>query len=64
MNISVELVPFVLLIVGTLGLLMNEFVFDWGRAATLTFAAANGIGLLTLGYTYWMKKKDKQKESG
>jgi hypothetical protein len=53
----IELIPFVLLIIGTLGLLLNELVFEWGQAATLSFAAANVMGLLALGYTHWMRKK-------
>jgi hypothetical protein len=57
MNKAIELSPFVLLIFGTLGLLLNEFVFDWGTAATLIFAAANVLGLLVLGFSYWMKEK-------
>ena len=56
---KIEFIPIVLLVVGTLGLLLNEFVFDWGRASTLSFAVINIIGLLVLGYTYWMTKKDK-----
>lgn len=40
---------FVLVVVGTVGLLLNEFVFDWGRVATLSFAAASAAGLLFLG---------------
>jgi len=43
---------FALVIVGTLGLLLNEFVLDWGRPATLSFAAANAAGLLVLGLAY------------
>ncbi|MBN1543291.1 hypothetical protein JW992_14210 [candidate division KSB1 bacterium] len=41
-------IPFVLLIVGTLGLLANDFIFDWGRWATLIFAFFNLIGLISL----------------
>jgi hypothetical protein len=52
-----ELSAFVFLLVGTLGLLMNEFVFDWGRSATLVFAAVNVIGLIALGFTYWGLKQ-------
>jgi len=33
-----ELSAFILLIVGTIGLLVNEFVFDWGRVATAFLA--------------------------
>lgn len=44
----IELIPFALLIVGTFGLLLNEFVFDWGTRATLAFALANVTGLIAL----------------
>ncbi|TEU14336.1 MAG: hypothetical protein E3J21_16130 [Anaerolineales bacterium] len=54
----IELSAFVFLLIGTLGLLMNEFVFDWGRPATLIFAAANVMGLLALGFAYWGMKQD------
>jgi hypothetical protein len=36
---------FVLLIIGTLGLLSTEFIFDWGGAVTLTLASLNVVGL-------------------
>ena len=45
-----KLSVFVLLIVGTTGLLINEFVFDWGRVATLSFAAINIVGLVILAF--------------
>ena len=47
----VKISGFILLIIGTLGLLINEFVFDWGRAATIIFAASNIAGLATLAIT-------------
>ncbi|MFP3879978.1 MAG: hypothetical protein ACLFVA_03390 [Dehalococcoidia bacterium] len=40
-----KLTAFVLLIIGTIGLLVNEFVADRGRATTLTFAVFNCAGL-------------------
>ena len=52
-----ELSAFILLIVGTIGLLLNEFVFDWGRVATLSFAAINIVGFVILAYTNWGMKK-------
>ena len=58
MRKAIELSAFVFLLVGTLGLLMNEFMFDWGRPATLIFAAANVMGLLALGFAYWGMKQD------
>ncbi|NQT72693.1 MAG: hypothetical protein HQ553_07965 [Chloroflexi bacterium] len=54
----VELGAFVLLIIGTLGLLINEMIFDWGRSATLTFAAVNVVGLVALALAHWGMKQD------
>jgi len=50
---ALNLGAFALVIVGTLGLLANEFVFDWGRIATLVFAASNVIGLVGLGFAFF-----------
>lgn len=46
----VKVGAFILVIIGTAGLLINEFVFDWGRATTLTFAALNAVGLVIMGF--------------
>lgn len=48
---------FIFLIVGTIGLLINEFAFNWGRCATLTFAAINIVGFATLAFTKWGMKR-------
>ena len=55
---NVKLSGFVLLIIGTLGLLANEFIFDWGTFATLAFAAANVVGFALLGIAHWGMKQD------
>ncbi len=39
---------FILLIIGTVGLLINEFIFDWGGVATVVFAIFNIAGLIIL----------------
>ena len=52
----VKVSAFILVGVGTLGLLANEFIVDWGRAATLTFASINVVGLATLAFAYWGRK--------
>jgi hypothetical protein len=54
----VKLSGFILLLIGTLGLLINEFAFDWGRAAPVTFAVFNVAGLASLAITHWGMKKD------
>lgn len=41
-------IAFILLIIGTIGLLVTEFVTGWGRGATITFACLNALGLAAL----------------
>ena len=53
-----RLIVFILLIIGTLGLLINEFIFDWGSAATITFAAFNVGGLVLLAFMNWGMEKE------
>lgn len=53
-----KLSAFVLLIIGTLGLVINELIFDWGRIATLILAFTNTIGLAILAFTHSGIKED------
>ena len=46
-----KIIAFILLIIGTAGLLVNEFLTDLGGAATIIFACLNVVGLAVLGYT-------------
>ncbi len=55
---TIELSGFVLLIIGTLSLLVNEFVFDWGSLATVTFAVVNVTGFALIGFAHWGMKQD------
>ncbi len=57
MRESTRLIAFILLIIGTIGLLINEIIFDWGRCATLTFAIINVVGFAFLAFAYWTRKK-------
>jgi len=52
----IKLIAFTLLAAGTLGLLLNEFVFDWGRIATVISASLNVVGLAILAVIMWDKK--------
>lgn len=64
MREAAKLSAFILLIIGTTGLLMNELMFDWGRVATPTFAALNVIGLAILAFTSWgIEKKPPSPKS-
>ena len=51
-----KLTAFILLIVGTIGLLLNELVFDWGRVVTIILAVFNLIGLATLAFSHWVMR--------
>ena len=54
-----KIIAFILLIIGTIGLLLNEFVAGCGRSATITFACLNFVGLVVLAYTSWVTGKQK-----
>lgn len=43
-----KLIAFIMLVIGTVGLLLNEFVFEWGRITALILAAFNLVGLVIL----------------
>ena len=57
MKEAIKLSAFILLSIGTLGLLINEFIFYLGRIATLTFASINFVGLAALASVYWGRTK-------
>jgi len=48
-----KLGAFILLVIGTIGLLVNDFILDWGRIATVSFAALNVLGLAILAFVTW-----------
>ncbi len=52
----IRLGGFILLFIGTSGLLISEFVLNWGRTVTLTLAMVNLVGLITLAVTHWCWK--------
>lgn len=53
-----KLSAFILLAIGTLGLMLNELIFNWGTTITLAFAALNVVGFAVLVYMYWGMKKE------
>ena len=57
MKEAIKISGFILLIIGTVGLLVNELVIDWGRTATITFAIINLVGFITLAVSHWCLKK-------
>ena len=57
MRESTVLFGFILLIIGTIGLLVNEFIFEWGRLATVRFTILNVAGIVILAVAHWRRKK-------
>jgi hypothetical protein len=51
------------LFLGTVGLLLNEFIFAWGRPATIAFAALNIIGLAILVILFTLRRKIEEGDS-
>jgi len=49
-----KLLAFVLLIIGTFGLLLNELLLDLGSVFTVVLAALNLTGLAILAFSYWL----------
>jgi O-antigen ligase len=47
---------FVLIIVGTAGLLLNEFVWQHSSTRTVIFAVVNFVGLVNLGFVSFALK--------
>ena len=46
----------VLILIGTVGLLGNEFLFHWGRTATLLLACVSMLGFVLLGVRLLLAK--------
>ncbi len=62
MKEAAKLTGFILVTIGFLGLIINDFVIDLGRAVTITFAVINVAGLATLAFAHWgMKQKGNDK---
>lgn len=54
---------FTLIFIGTLGLLFNEFVLEWGRLATVIFALLNILGLALLAFSIKRRRSQKPNPS-
>lgn len=52
-----------LLLIGTVGLLLNEFIFVWGRTATITLAVFNIVGVVLLISVNWFNRNLNENKS-
>jgi len=55
----IKISGFVLIIVGTLGLLLNEFVWDTSSSRTIIFAVVDFVGLVNLAFAQFGMRKSK-----
>lgn len=46
----------IFVLIGTVGLLVNEFIMNWGRTATLIFSAISLLGFTFMGM--WMLQRN------
>jgi len=49
----VQISGFALILVGTVGLLLNEFVLDASSSCTIILAVANFVGLVSLAFAHF-----------
>ncbi len=59
MRKSMIVFAFMLLIIGAIGHLINEFIFDWGGLATVRFTILSVAGIAILAYELWRIKKTR-----
>jgi hypothetical protein len=54
----IKITAFILIIIGTIGLLLNEFVWDAGTSRTIIFAVVDFVGLVNLAFArFGMKNR-------
>ena len=55
----IKISGFVLIIVGTLGLLLNEFVWEHSSTRTIIFAVVDFVGLANLAFVHLGMQQSK-----
>jgi hypothetical protein len=53
----VKLSGFVLIVIGTTGLLLNEFAWESSSTRTIIFAVVNFVGLVELAFAHFALKE-------
>ena len=54
----IKISAFILIAVGTIGLLLNEFAFDHSSTRTIIFAVVDFVGLVNLAFAFWGMRGD------
>ena len=53
MKTFIQISGFCLIIIGTAGLLLNEFAWAHSATRTIIFAVVNFVGLVNLAFAHW-----------
>ena len=53
MHKFIKLSAFILIIIGTIGLLLNEFAWEHSSTRTIIFAVVNFVGLVNLAFAHF-----------
>ena len=59
MRTLLKTTAFTLIIIGTIGLLLNEFVWEHSTTRTIIFAVVNFVGLVNLAFAHFAMRKSK-----
>ena len=54
----IKISSFILIIIGTAGLLMNEFAWEHSSTRTIIFAVVNFVGLVNLAFAHFGMRRD------
>jgi Na+/alanine symporter len=54
----IKTTAFILIAIGTAGLLLNEFVWEHSTTCTIIFAIMNLAGLVSLAITHFSERKE------
>ena len=49
----IKITAFILILIGTAGLLLNEFAWEHSSTRTIIFAVVNFVGLVNLAFAHW-----------
>ena len=49
----IRITGFILIIIGTIGLLLNEFALEHSSSRTIIFAVVDFVGLVNLAFAQW-----------
>jgi len=55
-----KITAFILIIVGTAGLLLNEFVWEHSSTRTIIFAMVDFVGLVDLAFAHFGMSKSRE----